>query len=137
MSLVRINPDPSKRQLLVFACAWTVAFGCLGWVLWRRNGHAGAEALWASALALPLAGAAVPRLLKWAYLGLSYATYPIGFVVSYVALALMYFGVLTPIGLVMRLLRYDPLTRAFDPKAKSYWVARDGPRPAESYFNQS
>jgi hypothetical protein len=36
----------------------------------------------------------------------------------------------------MRLLGKDPLSRAFEPGAKSYWKPRDKTASAESYFNQ-
>ena len=68
---------------------------------------------------------------------MSYATYPVGFVISHVVLALVYFLVLTPIGLTMRLFGHDPLSRKFDPGARSYWKPRHETKPTESYFNQS
>lgn len=136
MSLVRIDRNPAGRKLLVFGAAWLVFFGSWGLVGWMRGRHAAAEALWAVAAAVPLAGAASRRILKLAYVGLSYATYPVGFVVSYVVLALVYFLVLTPIGLVMRLFGHDPLARKFDPAAKSYWSPRERTKTVESYFNQ-
>ncbi|NGO77800.1 hypothetical protein G6045_19365 [Streptomyces sp. YC504] len=38
-----------------------------------------------------------------------------------VLLAVVYYLVVTPIGLLARATR-DPLTRSWDPKAESYWV---------------
>ena len=73
---------------------------------------------------------------KWLYLGLTLATFPIGMVVSFVVLAGFYYLVLTPVGLVFRLIGRDSLRRKFDRTAKSYWIAR---RPADNvkrYFNQ-
>jgi len=137
MPLIRINRNPGARQLAVFALAWLAFGGVMGWVLWSRGRHPAAEFAWVLAAGVPLAGAGSPKVLRWAYLGLSYATYPVGFVVSYVALAVLFFGVITPAGIVMRLLRYDPLARRFDPGARSYWLSRPGKKPAESYFNQS
>ena len=137
MSLIRIEKNPSTRQLLVFGIAWLVFFGSWAAVCWLRGRHAAAEALWAAAAAVPLAGAASRPVLRYAYLGMSYATYPVGFVVSYVVLALVYFLALTPIGLTMRLLGHDPLSRKFEPGAKSYWKQRGKTKTAESYFNQS
>jgi hypothetical protein len=136
MPLVRIDKNPSGRQLLVFAAAWLVFFGAWGLLAWRHGRHAHAEALWCLAAAVPAAGAVSRRILRLAYVGLSYATYPVGFVVSYVVLALVFFIVLTPIGLLMRLLGHDPLCRKFDPAAKSYWIPREGTKTVESYFNQ-
>lgn len=137
MSLIRINKNPTGRQLLVFGTAWFVALGALGWASYSRGRPHVAEAAWSLSLCVPIIGIAYPRSLRWIYLGLSYATFPIGFVVSHAVLALLYFLVLTPVGMTMRVFRYDPLARKFDPKARTYWAPRDKQRPPESYFNQS
>jgi hypothetical protein len=39
-------------------------------------------------------------------------------------MALMFFGVMTPIGLLMRVLGKDPLRLKKQPAAGSYWVPR-------------
>jgi len=137
MSLIRINKNPSRRQLRVFGLAWLVFLGLLGWESWYRGRHSAAEAAWALAAVVPLAGLLSPRFLRSVYLAMSYATYPIGFVVSRVVLALAYYLALTPIGLAMRLFGHDPLSRRFDPKAPSYWIRRDATKTPESYFRQS
>ena len=137
MSLIRIQKNPSRRQLLVFAIAWLVFFGISGGVCWIQGRHGPGGVLLALACAVPVVGAMAPSVLRIAYLGLSYATYPLGFVVSYVVLGFVYYLVLTPIGLMMRLLGRDPLERRFDPKAKSYWAAREPEKSVDSYFNQS
>jgi hypothetical protein len=136
VSLIRLNRHPSRRQLAIFGVAWFV-FGALVSIgLWRRGHQETALSAAALSVAVPLIGIGVPDALRWLYVGLSYATYPIGFVVSHLVLAVVYFGVVTPIGLVMRLCGYDPLERKFDPKLTSYWKPRrDRPTP-ESYFRQ-
>jgi Saxitoxin biosynthesis operon protein SxtJ len=137
MSLIRIDKNPSGRQLAIFGAAWLVFFSLAGWLSWSRGRHATAETLWVAAALVPLAGTASRKAIRLAYVGLSYATYPIGIVVSHVALALVYYLALMPIGLTMRLFGHDPLSRKFDPTAKSYWKTREGPRPPASYFDQS
>jgi len=137
MSLIRINRNPSSRQLAVFGLAWLVFLGLWGWASWLRGRHIAAEMIWALAAAVPLAGLLVPRFLRLVYLAMSYLTYPIGFAVSHVVLALAYYLALAPIGLTMRLFRYDPLCRRFDPKARSYWRSRSGTKSLEDYFRQS
>jgi hypothetical protein len=136
MSLIRINRNPSGRQLATFALAWLVFLGLFGWESWHRGRHTAAEIAWILAAAVPLAGLPSPGFLRLVYLAMSYATYPVGVVLSRVLLALVYYLALTPIGLTMRLFRYDPLTRRIDPKAQSHWVRRAGSKPAESYFDQ-
>jgi ABC-type uncharacterized transport system permease subunit len=136
MSLIRISKNPSVRQLKVFAAAWLAFLALSGLAFWLRGRHTAAEALWILAFAVPLAGALSPAVVRYAYVGLSYATYPIGFVVSHVVLAIVYFLVLTPIGLAMRLFGHDPLARRFDPGKRSYWSPADRTNPVESYFKQ-
>jgi hypothetical protein len=134
---MRIEKNPSGRQLLVFGGAWLVFFGLWGESA-RSRGHPSlGEALLVAAAVVPLIGAASRTLLRHVYIGMSYVTYPVGFVVSYVVLALVYFLALTPIGLTMRLFRHDPLSRKFEPGATSYWKPRNKTRTPDSYFNQS
>jgi hypothetical protein len=137
MSLIRINRNPSGRQLAVFALAWLVFAAAAGAVLWHHGHLAAAASVWELAAAVPIIGVISRRLLRLIYLGLCYAAYPVGFVVSHVAVALVYYLALTPIGLTMRLLRYDPLKRAFDRSAQTYWVRRGEKKPVENYFRQS
>ena len=136
MSLVRINKNPTGRQLAVFGGAWFLFLGISGWLFWSRGHRAAAEAMGVLAVLVPLCGLASRAFLRIVYLGLSYATYPIGFAVSQVVLVLVYYVVLTPIGLIMRLFGYDPLMRRFDAEAKSYWTPRDKTKTVESYFKQ-
>jgi hypothetical protein len=137
MPLIRINRNPTGRQLVVFGLAWLVFCGILGLRL-RMHGHElAAEILWILAGSVPLAGAINPGLLRRIYLGLSYATYPLGLVVSFAFLAVVYYLVLTPIGLALHIFRYDPLSRRFDLKARSYWNRCNPKKSIESYFRQS
>jgi hypothetical protein len=50
-------------------------------------------------------------------------------IVSPIALAILFYGVVTPTGLLMRLFGKDPLRLRFDREAKSYWIAREPPGP--------
>lgn len=58
-------------------------------------------------------------------------------IVSPVALGILFFGVVAPTGLLMRLLGKDPLRLRMDKTATSYWIVRSPPGPtAESLKNQ-
>ncbi len=58
-------------------------------------------------------------------------------VVSPIALGVVFYGALTPIGLAMRRIGKDPLRLKRDPGAKSYWISRDPPGPQpDSITNQ-
>jgi hypothetical protein len=55
-------------------------------------------------------------------------------IVSPLVLGIMFFGVITPMGLVMRWMGKDLLRLRADPNASSYWVRRDPPGPARDSF---
>jgi hypothetical protein len=95
-----------------------------------------AYVVWAIAGTFTLVYYAAPPLRRWMYLGAMYATYPIGMVISYITLGVIYFGLFTLVGLLLKLFRYDPLQRRFDPQAKTYWIARREQRKPAGYFRQ-
>jgi len=51
-------------------------------------------------------------------------------IVSPIVLGIMFFLVVTPIGVLMRLLGKDPLRLKLDREARSYWITREPPGPA-------
>ena len=51
-------------------------------------------------------------------------------IVSPIVLGAMYYAVLTPFGLAMRLAGRDPMRKRFEPAAPTYWIARQPPGPA-------
>ena len=82
------------------------------------------------ALAKPALLAWLNRL--WIKLGVL-----LGKVVSPIALGILFYGVLAPVGKVMRFAGKDPLRLKFDPGADSYWIPRDPPGPPpDSMTNQ-
>jgi Saxitoxin biosynthesis operon protein SxtJ len=94
---------------------------------------------WALAVAagFALVALAKPRLLaplnrQWMKLGLL-----LGRIVSPVALGVLFYLVLTPIGALMRLAGKDPLRLRLDAGAGSYWIPRQPPGPPpDSMTNQ-
>ena len=136
MSLVRINRNPTAKDLRVFAALWLVFLGVLGALAWRKDATGLAAALWIAGGGIGAVGLVWPRQVRGVYLGAVYAAFPIGFVVSHLVLGAVYFLVLTPIGWMARLFGHDPLQKKFDPARKSYWIEREGSRPPASYFRQ-
>jgi hypothetical protein len=78
-----------------------------------------------------------PNLLKplnrlWTMLGLFLFR-----IVSPIALGIIYFCVMTPMGFFIRWQKKDILRRKCDPQATSYWIPRDPPGPEpETMKNQ-
>ncbi len=80
---------------------------------------------------------AYPRANRYLYLALTIIAYPIGIVVSHVILLILYFGVLTPTGLLLRIFGRDPMSRRFATNIQSYWHDVRPNRDRASYFRQS
>lgn len=57
-------------------------------------------------------------------------------ITSPIILGVMFFGVITPVGWLMRLAGKDLLSLKFDRSASSYWVRREPPGPEKSSLKQ-
>jgi hypothetical protein len=135
MTFKDINFNPDNRELRTFSGLWLLAFGLLGGIMMWRGGA------WAPALlAVATVGGAVglwqPRAMRPVYVAWMVAAFPIGWTVSLILLALVYYVVFTAFGLVFRVLGRDPLGRSFNRAAPTYWVPRRQPASAERYFRQ-
>lgn len=119
-----------------FGIAFAVVFTVIGLI---PLPFGGSPRWWAvgTAEALLLAAVVMPGLLSpfkkvWHKIALLLHR-----IVSWVALVLLFYSVVTLTGLVMRLLGKDLLSRRFDRNADSYWIHRAPPGPEpESMRNQ-
>ena len=137
MSIIRIDFYPSRRQLAVFGVVWLAFFAGVGGVVLGRGGSWTAVAiLWGLGAVVPAVGWLSPPFLRIVYVAMACAAFPVGFVVGQVALAGVYYLVLTPTGLVLRALGYDPMNRRFDAEAETYWTRRTSEQSVERYFRQ-
>ncbi len=137
MALIDIKRDPSKRELGWFGVIFALFFAIVGGLVrWKFGAPAAGTVIWLTAAGLTLLYYALPPLRRPLYFGWMYAAFPIGWVVSHVVLAIVYYLVFTGTGLVMRLLGHVRLQRRFEPDAQTYWVEH---RPGEDrarYFRQ-
>jgi hypothetical protein len=100
--------------------------GWPAWTFWLGGiGAATGAALWL------LPQFARPFYICWNGVGCC-----IGFVVSNIAAAVIYYLVITPVGLLLRLCGRDPLERGFERERKSYWKAAPKRDDAERCFRQ-
>jgi len=136
--MITVNTNPSRRQLKQFAGIWLPLLSCLlGYIVFfKLKIEVPAAVLCVSGLSVSVFGFFYPEKIKPVFVGLMYITYPIGFIVSYIILALLFFTVLTPIALLMRLLKFDPLERSFDIPGKSYWKSIEYSDKTGQYFKQ-
>lgn len=133
MSVIRINWHPGPRELRSFGWVMLVAFGLIGLVklawpfAWgfSRNPAVGGVCLAVAVVAggLGIAGTKAALPFYWAWMGLAYV---LGNVMSRVLFGIFFFGLVTPMALLMRLVGRDKLMLN-KPDASTYW--RDAPPP--------
>jgi len=138
MSLTEINWHPGRKELRNFGIAALIASTVIAILLYllKDLGIQWALTIFAFGCVTFLSGVLCPGPTKVIYVGLTAVTMPIGLAVSFILLAIFYFLLLTPLGLLFRLMGRDPLCRKFDSAADSYWIARKPPDKLERYFRQ-
>jgi len=138
MAFVDLNRVPSKRDLLVFGFVIAAFFGIVGGLIAMRTGNWRAGSIpWALGAVATTAYAAVPAL-RWPMFALwMRAAYPMAWLVSHLLLAVIFYGVVTPLGLALRAFGRDPLQRRIDRAAPSYWSRMASPPGTLGYFRQS
>src|SRR5262245_28654432 len=109
--MLPINWNPGARELRSFSRIWFPLFVVLiGSVLrWRFPLPEASVWAWGVGAIAVLVALVDVRVARAVFVGLMVITYPIGLVVSTVALALLFYLVFTPLGWGMRLAGRDPL----------------------------
>ncbi len=133
--------EPSMHS---FGVVMIIGFGVLGGLLlWLWTVHGGQ---WRLALSVLLLSAGIivfgwsivsPKSLPPVYRAWMTFGQVIGTVVSSILLTLMYFLVLTPVGLLMRLMGNDPINRQVRRAEESYWVNHQQLDTDEGYTHMS
>jgi len=136
--MIDVQWNPERKQLRQFAAIWFPAFcGAVGWLIGRRTGHwEWVEIGWALCGAVAVAGFLYPPLIRPVFVGLILMTFPIGWVVSHVLLGLIYYVVVTPMGLILRMRGHDPL-QLKAPLGNTLWKTPVGKTNSGSYLRQS
>ncbi len=132
--MIEINRNPSRKELLVFGVLLGPFCAVIGWLL--RDAAPGAtRMLWFAAIPVAAAGgllaACAPEAMRRFYVAWMIAVYPIGWVVSHVIMAIVYYAVVTPMGVIMRLFGYNPMRGNV---ADTYWIKREPTRDTKRYF---
>lgn len=137
MKLSDIPLDPSDRMLRQFAAAGFLVLTLLGLFRLRSHGFdAATTAFIATAALLGLLGVVRARWLKPIFVAATLCTFPFGWMMSYVILALMFFAILTPVGLFFRMRGRDILALRRPSGAASYWTPKPRVENAGRYFQQ-
>lgn len=115
---------PSERELRKFGLTVGTAFAVLGSISWWRGHELPPRVLWTVGALLFVPGLLFPGVLGPVQRGwMAFATV-LGHVNTRIILTVLYYLVMTPVGLVMRLFR-DPLDRSLHDGRSSQWIKRE------------
>ena len=125
----------SNRILRQFAVLWTILLGSLAYS--QDLAYRPSPAAWVYvglAIVPGLAGLVIPNVIRPVFVGLTVVTAPIGWLVSHLLLALVFYGIFTPIALIFKLIGRDALTRRFRSDLGTYWTPKPSAPDPKSYF---
>jgi hypothetical protein len=133
---VELNLNPTPRQLRVFSVAFLVFGIVVGVLVWlRTDAVRPALITWGALSATAILFMVAPPFGKVAYAVTAVVSFPIGWVLSSVIMAAIYYLVVTPIGLMLRLAGRDALGMRARGEPSS-WTKRTVPREVSRYFKQ-
>lgn len=132
--MLEINRNPTYRILRQFSVAIGVFAALIGSLTMWHGGTTAAWIIWGLGAVMSAVGLVRPPWIRGTYIGMNLLTAPIGIVVSLAVLGVVYYIVVTPTGLLLRLFGYDPLQKR-KPQTDTYWRKRVQREP-DQYFRQ-
>jgi hypothetical protein len=138
---VNWNPGPPERRK--FALSLMIGFPCIaavllvvGWLRGRGWNLPLAAGVGGGGLGLGLLLWAVPQVARPFYIGWYFIACCIGTVVGNLALGIVFFVLVTGLGLLMRLLGRRPVRKTFDKRAATYWQDTEQVDDPSRYYRQ-
>jgi hypothetical protein len=143
MAIAAINWNPTEKVLRQFGWISLVGFPLIAWTFSGRPMSFDDRGPWiptmvglALGITLAVAGLVYPKAVKPAFVTLSLITFPIGLVVGELFLTTVFFLLFGFVSVIFRIVGYDPMTRAFDSTAASYWTPKAQAASPKQYFQQ-
>ena len=123
-----------RAEMRKFAWTMSAAFAVLGAVAFYRRSSTAAIILFSASAFFLMSGLAAPMALRGIHTAWMALAHALGWINTRIILAVLFFVVLTPIGLVMRAIGRDPLSRRLDRGQTTYWHPRKTTKsPKESF----
>ncbi len=142
MSLVKLNWKPSPKELRQFGAIFGIGFLLIGlakyfWIwnrLFERDEKLGTILILTGVVvgAIGLTGTKLALPFYWFWIGIAFV---LGNIMSRIVITLIYYGVITPMGLVARLSGRDKL-QLKKRAVQSYWQDISLPSDPEKYKRQ-
>ena len=129
-----VPTNPDSRMLRQFAGLCIIFFGAIGgWQVYKGNNWG-----WLLVVLASVAGGLGliwPKLLKPVFVTWMILAFPIGWMVSHIILAIVFFGCFMPLGMLLKLKGHDPLLLK-KPATGSFWVKKTQQADVARYLKQ-
>lgn len=133
MLIAHREPTPSQQRWFGLSLGMMLGiFAGLAYFSWRWNVFAWVLAV--SAVTLVAVYYAYRPAQRLVIAGFYWVTWPVQAVVSLVVLCLLYYVVVTPIGIGLRLAGRDPIAKGPDSNLPTYWQKTRTPDDVRRYF---
>jgi len=116
--------ETAPKKIRQFGLTFLVVFACFGGLLLYK-GNSLAYVSFGLGLLFFLLGTWGPGTLKWLFVVWMSLALVLGYFMSRLILSILFYLVLTPIGVVTRLLGKDFLNQRLDKEAGSYWIKKE------------
>jgi hypothetical protein len=133
MASIRLSQTRTKEDLRSFGLQMALILGLIaGWVMYQNKAS---WLLWVTLTFLfGISALLAPSILRpidkfWMKLGEW-----LGMIMTPVIMGVLFYGVITPIGLIMRALGKDLIDQKLDKSAKSYWIKATKTEDQSRYF---
>lgn len=118
-----IDWSPSRSKLALFSRIGALILFVFGvFSAWKHGNWPLSAGLWAAAGVVLLSGVLCPLVLKPVFLCLTVLTFPIGWAISHLVLAAVFFLLFTPMALWFRMIRRDALRLRPASSRTSCWI---------------
>jgi hypothetical protein len=137
---VNWNPDLRKRRkfavsLVIGFPAIAIVFSTVTFLKTHSPNH---FFVWLGVIgfAVGLTLWLLPQIAKPFYMVWYFLACCMGIVIGNLLFTMFFYLVFTPLGLLLRLRKHQPIEKGFDKSRKSYWRDAEKPLDAERYFRQ-
>ena len=131
-----VTARPSRRTLRQFAGLCLLVFGVIALMrVWRGAPGSLTIALATAGALAGVVGLIRPEAIRVVYTVWMIVAFPIGWTMSRVIVAALFFAVFTPFSIVFKAIGRDALRLRREKKA-SYWTPIEPAPPSEGYFGQ-
>jgi hypothetical protein len=135
--MVSINWHPPTHQVRQFGLLALVFCSLIaGWSWYQHGFSTYVGVVGTIGLVLGFLAMVWPGGLRYVNVALMVAAYPIGLVMSFLVLLVIWYGVFTFVAIIFRLIGRDALQRSFDSAAPTYWQPKAMPTDPRRYLRQ-